>query len=250
MGNHHKSITDRFYIKEILTFLVLLIFVFRYKAFEDFFARMFSNHGQTVEWTPLYMMTLEYLQIVVIASIFSGSIAMIIGIGIHVFGWKSLMDITALAADVLTTFPTVAVMALLVPTLGYGSETVIVALFLYGLLPVLRNTLEGLTQVDTSVAEAADGMGMTPWQKCWKVELPIAMPVILAGLRTMVIINIAAATVGSVVGAGGLGLPIVSGIRRNDAVLILKGAIPVGLLAILADRVFFRLERGALWRLR
>ena len=127
--------------------------------------------------------------------------------------------------------------------LGYGQTPVVIALGFYGLLPILRNTIQGLDAVPGQVLLAADGMGMTPAQRLLRVQLPLAMPAILAGIRTTVIINISAATLGAAVGAGGLGVLIVNGIRSMDVTMIIKGALPVSLLALLASSLFDMLEK-------
>ncbi|MBN1519327.1 MAG: ABC transporter permease [Spirochaetales bacterium] len=133
------------------------------------------------------------------------------------------------------TFPTVALMALLVPALGYGTPPVALALGLYGILPVVRNTVAGIRSVSADSIDAARGLGMTDTQILLKVRLPLAAPLIIQGLRISLVVNIAAATVGAAVGAGGLGVPIVSGIRSFDTLLILKGSLPVALMALASD---------------
>ena len=130
--------------------------------------------------------------------------------------------------------------------MGYGMESVVIALFIYGLMPIFTNTIEGLESIPGQISEAADGMGLTPFQKYSKVELKLGMPFILAGIRISLIVNIAAATIGAVVGAGGLGMPIMSGIRIYDPILIMKGALPVILLALIVDGLFRKLERKSL----
>ena len=127
--------------------------------------------------------------------------------------------------------------------LGYGQTPVVIALVFYGLLPILRNTIQGLDAVPGQVLLAADGMGMTSAQRLLRVQLPLAMPAILAGIRTTVIINISASTLGAAVGAGGLGVLIVNGIRSMDVTMIIKGALPVSLLALLASSLFDMLEK-------
>ncbi len=243
-----SRIIDRWFVREILIITLFVAFVFGFSYFEAVFTALFGTKKPTVEWSPLYELALDYLMVVAISSMVSLVIAFTIGILIHVYEWDQLRELTATVADFATTFPTIAVIALLVPVLGYGFEPVMAALILYGLLPILTNTVKGLEEVDDAITQAATGMGMSPWQRLFKVELHMAMPMILAGVRTSVIINLAAATVGAVVGAGGLGMPIVSGIRTNEPILILKGAIPVALLALLVDRLFYRFEKRFEWK--
>ncbi len=146
-------------------------------------------------------------------------------------------------AAVGETAPTVALIALLVPSLGYGFPPVAAALFLYGLLPVFRNTLTGLESTPAYLADAAAGCGMTDTQTLLRIRLPYALPLVIQGLRVSLVVNIAAATIGAAVGAGGLGAPIVSGIRSFDSILILKGSLPVALLALFVDSILRALER-------
>jgi len=149
------------------------------------------------------------------------------------------------AAGVMQTVPSIALLAFMLPLFGIGAKTAIAALFLYGVLPILRNTVTGLRGVDAQVAEVAIGLGMTPGQLLRQVELPLAMPVILAGVRTSTVINIGTATLAAFIGAGGLGEPIVTGLTVTDMNLILSGALPAALLAIVVDALLSGVERWA-----
>ncbi len=133
------------------------------------------------------------------------------------------------------TFPPVAVLAIAVPVVGFGFKPTIIALFIYGLLPVVRNTIAGIESLDPGVLEAARGMGMTPAQVLTRVELPLASPVIMAGVRLSAVINIGTATLGATIGAGGLGKPIMAGLIGENPAFILEGAILVGFFAIIVD---------------
>ncbi len=146
-------------------------------------------------------------------------------------------------AGVLQTIPSIALLGFLLPLLGIGVKPAIVALFLYALLPILRNTFEGIKGVDPAVTEAAAGMGMTNWQQLLRVELPLAMPVIFAGIRTATVINVGVATLAAYIGAGGLGEFIFGGIALNNSSMILAGAIPAALLAILFDQLLALLQK-------
>ncbi len=145
-------------------------------------------------------------------------------------------------AGVLQTIPSIALLGFMIPLLGIGPKPAIVALLLYALLPIIRNTYTGITGVDPSVKEAATAMGMTQWQVLFKVELPLAMPVILAGIRTATVINVGVATLASYIAAGGLGEFIFGGISLNNTNMILAGAIPAALLAIIFDFLLSRLQ--------
>ena len=126
---------------------------------------------------------------------------------------------------------------------GFGFTPAVIALVLYSILPVLNNTITGLNSVSPDILDAARGMGMSPRHVLLNVELPIAAPVILGGIRTSVIINVGTATLGSIVGAGGLGAPIVSGLVRNNNSFVFQGAFATAVLALSLDRIFALLEK-------
>jgi len=141
-------------------------------------------------------------------------------------------------ASVIQTIPSLALFGFLIPVPllgGIGARTAIVALVLYGLLPILRNTHAGIRSVDPAVVEAADGLGMTPGQRLRLVELPLAMPVVLAGVRVAVVVGVGLATIAAAIGAGGLGVLIYRGVAIVDHRLILAGAVPAALMAIAFD---------------
>jgi osmoprotectant transport system permease protein len=146
-------------------------------------------------------------------------------------------------ATVGQTFPPAAVLAITVPMVGFGARPTVIALFLYGLLPIIENAVAGLEGVPSGVREAADGMGLAAWQKLCQVELPLAAPVILAGIRVSVTIAIGTATIGSTVGALTLGTPIFDGLVANKLPFVLEGAVLVAFFAILTDMLFARLQR-------
>ncbi|MCL6547368.1 MAG: ABC transporter permease [Alicyclobacillus sp.] len=138
-------------------------------------------------------------------------------------------------AEIIQTFPSIALLAILLLVFGLGNPTLIVALGLYGIMPVLQNTYEGIRSVDPMLLDIATGMGMTKGQILRRVELPIALPFILAGFRVSLVTAIGIATIGVFVGAGGLGLLIYRGLQMIDNTIMLEGAIPAALLAILVE---------------
>ena len=140
-------------------------------------------------------------------------------------------------------FPPVAVLALAVPAVGFGEKPTLIALFLYGLLPIFENALTGLSNLPKPVIEAANGVGMTGSQRLWEVELPLAMPVILAGIRLSFVINLATATIGSTVAAKTLGEVIIAGLLSNNLAFVVQGGLVVGVLAVLIYDAFSYLER-------
>ena len=186
----------------------------------------------------------RHVQVVVIAS----GLAVLIGVGAAILvtrpGGRDFLPLVAQFASMGQTFPPVAVLALAVPVLGFGEAPILLALILYGLLPILRNTLAGLEGIDPAVREAALGMGMSPLQVLLRVELPLAGKVILAGIRTSVTINIATAAIGSTIGARTLGDPVIAGLVNGNTAYVLQGAILIGLLALTADSLFEALERN------
>lgn len=173
------------------------------------------------------------------------SIVLAVGAGVVVTRrWgRDFLPLANQVAAIGQTFPPVAVLALAVPALGFGSAPTIVALMLYGLLPILRNTLAGLDGIDPTVLEAARGMGMSPLQILLRIELPLATRIILAGIRTSVTLNIATAAIGSTIGARTLGDPVIAGLINGNTPYVLQGAILIGLLALTVDSVFESLQR-------
>jgi osmoprotectant transport system permease protein len=148
-------------------------------------------------------------------------------------------------ASVLQTVPSLALLAFLiaVPGLGLGAEAAVVALVLYAVLPILRNTFTGLDSVDAELIDAARGLGLTPRQVLLCIQLPLAARTILAGLRTAAVISVGIATLAAFIGAGGLGQPIVEGLYLNDTSLVLSGALPAAVLALVVDAVLGWVER-------
>jgi osmoprotectant transport system permease protein len=180
--------------------------------------------------------TLEHLYLVTIAI----SISLLIGIplGILVTRKPELNQPILGFANIMQTIPSLALFGLLIPLPiigGIGDRSAIIALTLYSLLPIIRNTYTGISGVDPAIREAGKGMGMTDWQLLFKVEIPLAMPVILAGIRVATVIAIGLATVAAAIGAGGLGVFIFRGIQTINNQLLLAGAIPSALMALMAD---------------
>lgn len=152
---------------------------------------------------------------------------------------KSVLYLTGL----LQTIPSIALLAMMIPLFGIGVVPAVNALFLYAVLPILRNTLTGLQSVDPLLKKVADGIGMNRFQKIRFVEFPLAVPMVLAGIRTAAVINVGTATLAAFIGAGGLGEFIVTGLALNNTELILRGAIPAAILALLVEFGFSLLEK-------
>ena len=194
-------------------------------------------------WREMVGYTGEHVLLVAVST----GIAVAIGIpvGIAISRWPSFKRPTLAVAGVLQTVPSLALFGLLIPLPligGIGARTAIVALVVYALLPVIRNTVTGIEGVDRNVREAAVAMGMTDRQILWQVELPLASKVILAGVRVATVISVGVATIAAAIGAGGLGQYIFRGLRQNDNALILAGAIPAALMALAADALIGLLE--------
>lgn len=172
-------------------------------------------------------------------------LAIIVGIalGILISRIQGLKGVTLGTAGILQTIPSLAMLGFMIPLFGIGIKTAVAALFLYSLLPIIRNTYAGIADVDKSVVEAARGMGMKGGQILFKVQLPLAMSVIMAGIRTAAVINVGTATLAAFIGAGGLGEFIFLGIQRNIDALILMGAIPAAILALVIDYLLGLLEK-------
>jgi osmoprotectant transport system permease protein len=146
-------------------------------------------------------------------------------------------------AGIIQTVPSLALLVVMIPLLGIGSRPAIVALFLYGLLPIVRNTAAGLSGIPGDIRESAEALGLPPRARLWRIELPLAAPSILAGIQTAAVINVGTATLGALIGAGGYGQPILTGIRLDDTGLILEGAVPAALLALAVSALFELIER-------
>jgi len=175
----------------------------------------------------------------------SSALSMIAGVAAGVFvtrdAGREFRPLVETLVAIGQTVPPVAVLAIAVPLIGFGALPALIALALYGLLPVVRATIAGVESVPQGVAEVADGLGLRPGQRLLRIELPLALPVLLAGVRTSVIINIGTAAIASTVGAKTLGSPIIVGLAGFNTAYVIQGALMVGLLAITTDLVFQRL---------
>jgi osmoprotectant transport system permease protein len=198
---------------------------------------------------PLYTrtgfasLTLAHLALVTAASAIAVGLGLALGIGATRPAGQALLPTVQAIAVIGQTFPPVAVLAIAVPLLGYGSAPTLLALVLYGVLPVLGQTVAGLRNVPAEVREAADGMGFSPWRRLRQVELPLAIGPIMAGVRLSVVVAIGTATIGSTVGARTLGSPIIEGLVGNNTAYVIQGALLVGLLALLVDSLLGWLQQ-------
>ncbi len=192
----------------------------------------------------IFSATLDHLILVVISM--DIAIAIAVPLGMLIVRHRHLRFVSLGIASIFQTIPSLALFGFLIPIPfigGIGRRTAIVALVLYALLPILRNTYVGLTGIDPAILEAAEAMGMTTTQILLRVRLPLALSVILAGIRTATVITIGVATIAAAIGAGGLGTFIFRGVAMVNDSVILAGAIPAALLAIIADLLLGLLER-------
>ena len=185
--------------------------------------------------------TTRHLELVLLALLPATFLAVLLALAI--FKLPVLSRAAVYVAGLLQTVPSIALLALLIPLAGIGVLPAVVALFLYALLPILRNTVTGLTSIEPTLRRVAVAMGLSPAEELRHVFVPLAMPSIIAGIRTAAVISIGTATLAAFIGAGGLGDPIVKGLALNDTRLILEGAIPAALLAVVTELVFEQVER-------
>lgn len=226
--------------------------LFQGKSYAEVAAQFLTRKGihRGRDGSPVYTSTTEdmvqkiavHLKLTFIALFLAIIVAIPLGILLY---WKPhLAGVVLYITGLLQTIPSIALLAILIPLTGIGATPAVVALFLYALLPILRNTVTGLQSVDPLLKRVADGMGMSTIQKLKWVELPLSSPSILAGVRTAAVINIGTATLAAFIGAGGLGEYIVTGLALNNAQLILRGAIPAAILAILVELIFEAIEKA------
>ena len=188
------------------------------------------------ERQTLGQLMVDHLALVAVAAGIALAVGLLLGLFLLTPLGARFRDLVLNLANLGQTFPSIAVMALIVPALGYGWEPVIVALVAYSVLPVMLNVVAGVENVPADVVDAARGLGMSRIQRFRQVQFPLAFPVILGGIKNMLVIAVSAATMGAIVGAGGLGVPIMAGVMQFNSALILQGAVPSALMALIIDR--------------
>lgn len=226
--------------------LALMAFLASPQSFSPLFSPLVQANAPAIyTQANLLSLTLSHLATVAIATGFATMMAGALAILVtRPFG-RDFLPLSRSIVNIGQTFPPVAVLALAVPIIGFGEKPTLIALFLYALLPVFENTLTGLTTLPPAVVDAARGSGMTGWQRLVKVELPLALPAILAGIRLSAVISLSTATIGSTVAARTLGEVIIAGLQSNNLAFILQGGFIVAALAILIHTGFSALERTA-----
>lgn len=227
----------------ILLVVAFIIFIFNESLWASLSMIIFPAESELIyPRASLPQLLREHLLLVLVSSGLAVSVGFTLGLLVTRPVGREFLPAVSNLTTLGQTFPPVAVLALAVPVLGFGFKPSILALFLYSLLPVARNTIAGLEAVSSELISAARGMGMSNLQVLIKVELPLAMKVIMAGVRISVVINIGTATVAAVVGAGGLGSPIIAGLVRDNPAFVLQGALTAALLAIITDTLLASLE--------
>lgn len=210
-----------------------------------FLARRFAVAQETrpdTFLTRLLARTREHLWLTCVSLAAALAVALPLGV-IAAKGPSALRQTILALVSVAQTIPSLALLVFMIPLLGIGAAPAIAALFLYSLLPIVRNSVAGLANVTQSQRNSAIALGLSPLRRLWLIELPIASPTILAGIKTAAVINVGAATLGALIGAGGYGQPIFTGIRLDNFQLILEGAGPAAILALLVQGAFELAER-------
>ncbi len=224
------------------TSLALVALVLFMPALKPLFAALFPGQDRPLfEQDSFLNLTLAHIGLVAASSAISVAVGVALGLAVTRAAGREFRPLVETVVAMGQTVPPVAVLAIAVPLIGFGALPALIALALYGLLPVTEATVAAIEQVPPGAREAARGIGMSATTRLAKVELPLAAPVILAGIRTSVIINIGTAAIASTVGAKTLGLPIIIGLSGFNTAYVVQGALVVGLLAVVTDLVFDRL---------
>lgn len=230
----------------LLALAALVAFIIAPDWFAPLFRPLTKNNAPAIyNQGSLLTLTLLHLRTVLVATVAATTVAVGLAILVTRPIGAEFLPLSRSLVNIGQTFPPVAVLALAVPAVGFGEKPTLIALFLYGLLPIFENALTGLTTLPQTVMEAARGVGMTAWQRLLKVELPLAVPVILAGIRLSVVISLATATIGSTVAAKTLGEVIIAGLQSDNLAFVLQGGLIVAILAVLIYDGLSAIERVA-----
>ena len=223
---------------------LLAAFLLSPQSFASLFAPLTQYGAPPIyDQGNLLMLALAHLGTVVAAAMASTVVAVGLGILVTRDSGAEFLPLSRTLVNLGQTFPPVAILAIAVPLVGFGEKPTLIALFAYGLLPIFENTIIGLKSCPPALLEAAGGMGMSARQRLLSVEMPLAMPLILEGVRLSLVINVGTATIGSTVAAKGLGEVIIAGLLSNNTAFILQGGLLTGLMAILLYDAISTLER-------
>jgi osmoprotectant transport system permease protein len=221
---------------------LLLALAFGMRSLAPVFAAAFPGVAPPVYARDGFpALLLQHVALVAVAAAVSGTVGLSLAILVTRPAGSAFRGMVLSMAVIGQAIPPVAILAVAVPAIGFGALPIVVALMIYGLLPIVENAVAGLDAVPATLREAASGIGLTPRQILREIELPLAAPAILAGFRLSVIVNIGTVAIGSTVGAHTLGMPIIAGLITNKPSYILQGAVVLALLAIVADLGFDRL---------
>ncbi len=222
---------------------ILLALVLRPEWFVPIFAPFAPDDGPVIyQRASMLSLSLSHLGIVALASAAATIVAVALAILVTRPAGAAFRPLSRTITNMGQTFPPVAVLALAVPALGFGAGPTLVALFLYGLLPIFENAVTALTNLPRATMEAARGIGLSRWQRLLRVELPLALPVTLTGIRLSIVIALGTATIGSTVAARTLGEVIIAGLLTNNTAYVLQGGLIVGLFAVLIYDALVQLE--------
>jgi len=223
---------------------LLLTFLLFPQTFAPLFAPL-THYGAPPIYDQGNLLSLALAQLATVLLAAAASTVAAVGLGILVTrrAGAQFLPLSRTLVNIGQTFPPVAVLAVAVPLVGFGEKPTLIALFAYGLLPIFENTIAGVRGCPPAVLEAASGMGMSPGQRLRRVELPLAMPLILEGIRLSLVINVGTATLGSTVAAKGLGEVIIAGLLSSNTAFILQGGLVTALMAVLLYDALAALER-------
>lgn len=202
-------------------------------------SELFILYAERLEW--FLKLTLQHMQLCAISILFATVIGLLLGVFISEY--KKAAKFVMGVANVIYTIPSISLLGFLIPLSGIGDGTAIIAMTVYGLLPMIRNTYTGIDAIDPDIIEAAKGMGCTSFQILYKIKLPLALIVIIAGFRNVVVMTIAVASIASYIGAGGLGVAVYRGITMNNQTMMVAGSLLIAALALVFDYVIGGFER-------
>lgn len=241
-----RGLTLRIFLWPTVALVAYLVAAGMPNVWEAVLRAMFPDEIRVLyQQATMYELIGRTIELVTISSALSITIGVIAGIFVTRPAGAEFRDVVTDLVNLGQTFPPVAVFTLAVPLLGFGVLPTVVALTLYGVLPVLQNTVAAMESLPNEVLESASGMGFGRWQRLWRIELPLGAPIILAGIRVSVVVNVATATIGAVAGAGGLGAPIISGLILSDPAVSLQGAVLTACLALILDAYLGAFESAA-----
>jgi osmoprotectant transport system permease protein len=231
-----RGLTARLFLWPTVALVAYVVAAGMPGLWEAVLSTLFPNEVRVLyQQATMYELIARTLELVAISSVLSITIGITAGVFVTRPAGAEFRDVVTDLVNLGQTFPPIAVFTLAVPLLGFGVLPTVVALTLYGVLPVLQNTIAGMESLPDQVLESANAMGFGRRQRLRRIEFPLAAPIIIAGIRVSVVVNVATATIGAVAGAGGLGAPIISGLVLADPAVTLQGAVLTACLALILD---------------